>query len=297
MSEVLLKSEIPGLPCRRGKVRDVYDFGDELLVVTTDRISAFDVVLPNGIPDKGEVLTRLSTFWFDFLGISNHVITTEIDRMPEVVRPYADQLAGRSMLVSKLNMLPIECVVRGYVAGSAWAEYQKSRSVCSIPLPEGLQESSQLPQPLFTPSTKAEEGHDENISVEQAGEIVGESQIAALSERSLDVYSRAAEFARTRGIIIADTKFEWGQRPGSDELVLADEVLTPDSSRFWPADQFTPGKSQPSFDKQYVRDYLRGLDWNRTPPGPKLPEEVVAETSRLYREIYERLTGNRWTTA
>ena len=264
-------------------------------MVTTDRISAFDVVLPNGIPDKGKVLTQLSSFWFETLGVANHLLTTEVSEMPADLRPFADQLEGRTMLVEKLKMLQVECVARGYIAGSGWAEYQKQGSVCSIPLPDGLQESDQLPEPLFTPSTKATEGHDENISFEEAGKIVGSERIAELRDRTIDVYRRGADYARERGIIIADTKFEWGIKRGEAAVVLGDEVLTPDSSRFWPVADYSPGKSQSSFDKQYVRDYLKGLDWDRTPPGPELPAEVVEETSRLYREIYERLTGKKWS--
>lgn len=294
-SEVLLKSEIPDIPCRRGKVRDVYDLGDQLLVVASDRISAFDVVLPNGIPEKGKVLTRLSVFWFEKLGVSNHLLTADVNEMPAAVQPYADQLAGRSMLVTKLDMLPVECVVRGYISGSGWKDYQESGAICGISLPEGLIESDRFPEPIFTPSTKAEVGHDENISFEAVAKEVGADRAMQLRDETLDVYSRAADYARERGIILADTKLEWGVSQADGPLVLADEVLTPDSSRFWPADQYTPGKSQPSFDKQYVRDYLRGLDWDRTPPGPELPEEIVQETSRLYIEIYERLTGESWS--
>lgn len=294
-SEVLLKSEIPDIPCRRGKVRDVYDLGDQLLVVASDRISAFDVVLPNGIPEKGKVLTRLSVFWFEKLGVSNHLLTADVNEMPAAVQPYADQLAGRSMLVTKLDMLPVECVVRGYISGSGWKDYQESGAICGISLPEGLTESDRFPEPIFTPSTKAEVGHDENISFDAVAKEVGPDRAMQLRDQTLDVYSRAADYARERGIILADTKLEWGVSQADGPLVLADEVLTPDSSRFWPADQYTPGKSQPSFDKQYVRDYLRGLDWDRTPPGPELPEEIVQETSRLYIEIYERLTGESWS--
>ncbi len=293
---VVVETEIPGLECRRGKVRDVYDLGSQLLVVTTDRISAFDVVLPNGIPDKGKVLTRLSEFWFEKLGVANHLITTDVREMPDVVQPHAEQLEGRTMLVEKLEMLPVECVVRGYLVGSGWAEYQKRGSVCEIPLPSGLEESCQLDPALFTPTTKAEEGeHDEAISFAQVEATVGAERAAELRDRTLELYRTAADYARERGVIIADTKFEFGVSGGAGPIVLADEVLTPDSSRFWPADGYAPGRSQPSFDKQYVRDYLRGLDWDRNPPGPSLPAEVIAETSRLYREIYERLTGQSWS--
>ncbi|MCZ6794657.1 MAG: phosphoribosylaminoimidazolesuccinocarboxamide synthase [Planctomycetota bacterium] len=277
---ILRESSLPGLDLvRRGKVRDIYDVGDgegRYLIVASDRLSAFDVVLPGGIPEKGRVLTQLSLFWFDL---------------------HAEQLEGRIMLVEKLEILPVECIVRGYLAGSGWQEYQKSGSVCSLPLPDGLQESSELPEVIFTPSTKADEGHDEAISFEEMERIVGEERAADLRERSIRVYRQAAAYARSRGIIVADTKFEWGVRPGSGEVVLADEVLTPDSSRFWPADEYVPGRSQASFDKQYVRDYLLSTDWNRQPPAPDLPEEVVRGTSSRYREIYERLTGRDWPTS
>ncbi len=293
--QVLLKTDLPGIPLvRRGKVRDVYDLGKRFLVVTTDRISAFDVVLPNGIPDKGKVLNRLSAFWFDLLETPSHLVTTDVAAMPEAVRRFRDQLEGRVMLVDKLAMFPVECVARGYLAGSGWVEYQRDRSVCGISLPAGLKESSQLPEPIFTPATKAEEGHDENISIEEAARIIGRERADELRDRTVELYRKAAEYARERGIIIADTKFEFGTRGGRGPAVLGDEVLTPDSSRFWDAGKYAAGKSQPSLDKQYVRDYLLGLDWDRTAPGPELPAEVVEETARRYRDIYERLTGKSW---
>ncbi len=293
--EIVRESELPGLNLvRRGKVRDLYDLGDRYLIVATDRISAFDFILPGGIPEKGRVLTQLSLFWFDLLGTDHHLISADVDDLPESCAPYRDVLRGRFMIVEKLEIQPVECIVRGYLAGSGFAEYKKQGTVCGLPLPEGLVESSQLPETVYTPSTKAEQGeHDENIPFETTVEILGQARAEELREKSLAVYGKAAEWARARGIIIADTKFEWGVRPNG-ELVLADEVLTPDSSRFWPADLYVPGKSQPSFDKQYVRDWLLGSAWNRQPPVPELPDEVVAETSRKYREIYEKLTGKSW---
>jgi phosphoribosylaminoimidazole-succinocarboxamide synthase len=274
-------------------VRDLYDLGEHFLIVATDRISAFDVVLPNGIPGKGRVLTQLSLFWFEHLQVPNHVITAEVLKMPKALHPFAEQLEGRSMLVEKLEMLPVECVVRGYISGSGWADYKRSGAICGIPLPGGLRESDRLAEPTFTPSTKAESGHDENIPFAEAERLVGRERAQEVRERTLEVYKAAVEHALARGIIIADTKLEWGVRPEGGPIVLADEVLTPDSSRFWPADAYEPGKAQPSFDKQYVRDYLLTLRWDRTPPGPELPREVVEETARKYREIQERLTGRK----
>jgi phosphoribosylaminoimidazole-succinocarboxamide synthase len=293
---VVLETQIPGIKLlRRGKVRDVYDLGEHLLIVATDRLSAFDVVLPNGIPDKGKVLTRLTSFWFSVLKVPNHLITDDIRQMPRALHSHAEQLAGRAMLVEKLDMLPVECVVRGYLSGSGWADYRKTGKVCGIDLPAGLKESSRLPEPIFTPSTKAEVGHDENIPFSDVVRMIGDKRAEELREKTLEVYRRAAEYALPRGIILADTKLEWGVRPEGGPIVLADEVLTPDSSRFWPADQYAEGKAQPSFDKQYVRDYLLTLSWNRTPPGPELPAAVVEETSRKYREIHERLTARKWS--
>ncbi len=290
----VLALDLPGVPkIKRGKVREIFDLGDRLLMVATDRISAFDVVLPNGIPRKGEVLTQLSFFWFERFAelVPNHLLARADDTLPPRLQPFAEQLARRSMIVKKARPLPIECVVRGYLAGSGWKEYQRSQTVCGVRLPAGLQESAELPQPIFTPATKAETGHDENISFEQAARLIGESLASRVRDLSLQIYDAARDYARQRGIIIADTKFEFGL--DQDRLILIDEVLTPDSSRFWPADQYAPGRSQPSFDKQYVRDWLETLDWDKTPPGPALPPEVVAKTSAKYVEAYERLTGRR----
>ncbi|GMV98776.1 MAG: phosphoribosylaminoimidazolesuccinocarboxamide synthase [Phycisphaerae bacterium] len=290
--QVILRTEIPGLPVRRGKVRDVYDLGDKLLLVATDRISAFDVVMPNGIPRKGEVLTRISRFWFQKLaGIPNHLIEFIETKAPPGLEAHLDQLRGRTMLVRKTRVVPIECVVRGYLAGSGWKEYQRDGTVCGVKLPPGLRQCDRLPEPIFTPATKEESGHDLNVSFERACELAGHEVMKLARERSLNVYRQAADYARDRGVIIADTKFEWGYDGG--ELILIDEVLTPDSSRFWPADQYAPGRDQPSFDKQYVRNYLETLNWDKTPPAPTLPEDVVANTARKYLEAYERLTGER----
>jgi len=288
-TSVVRETSLPGLPVRRGKVRDIYDLGDQLLLVSTDRISAFDFILPTGIPQKGQVLTQIAAFWFDLLKEPNHLITTDVEKMdlPEGVD--REQLAGRSTLCRKTEVVPIECVVRGYLAGSGWKEYQQNGTVCGIELPEGLTESSQLPEPIFTPATKAEQGdHDENISFERMVDIVGREVAEELRSRSLDVFNRGSQYARERGIIIADTKFEFGRL--GDELILIDEVLTPDSSRFWPADQYEPGHGQPSFDKQFVRDWLLASDWDRQSPPPPLPDDVVAKTREKYIEAYERLT-------
>ena len=278
---------------RRGKVRDVYSVDDDhLLIVATDRISAFDCVLPTPIARKGEVLTALSRFWFDRLGhvVPHHLVTTEIEEMPETVRRHAESLRGRSMLVKRTEVFPVECVVRGYLVGSGWKDYKRTGEVCGHRLPEGLRESDKLPAPIFTPATKAEEGHDENISEARMSEIIGAEVTNALRDISLRLYTEASEYARTRGIIIADTKFEFG-RDKDGTIILIDEVLTPDSSRFWPADQYEPGKSQPSFDKQFVRDYLETLDWNKQPPAPPLPPEIAQATSERYLEAYRLLAG------
>ena len=292
---VVLQTELQGIPLvRRGKVRDLYDLGEHYLVVASDRISAFDVVLPNGIPDKGKVLTKLSSFWFRLLDVPHHLITDDLTRMPKVLHRFEKELHGRSMLVEKLQMFPVECVVRGYIVGSGWNDYRKTGGICGIQLPQGLRESDRLPEAIFTPSTKAEEGHDENIGFAEVEKAVGTDRAGELRQKTLEVYRAAVEHALSKGIIIADTKLEWGLRPEGGPVVLADEVLTPDSSRFWAADSYEPGKAQASLDKQYVRDYLLGLAWDRTPPGPELPEKVVAETSRRYREIYERLTGEKY---
>jgi phosphoribosylaminoimidazole-succinocarboxamide synthase len=292
--EPLLTLEIPGLPPpRRGKVREVFDLGDRLLFVATDRISAFDCVMPNGIPRKGEILTRLSHHWFDLTGswLPNHRLAAEDAPLPEALAPFANQLRGRSMIVKKAKPLAIECVVRGYLAGSGWKEYRNSQTVCGIKLPAGLQESSELPEPIFTPATKAETGHDENISFEQAEQIVTPAIASQVRELSLRLYSFARDYARKRGIIIADTKFEFGLHEG--QLLLIDEVLTPDSSRFWPAATYAAGRSQASYDKQFVRDYLETLTWDKTPPAPALPAEVVQKTQAKYIEAYELLTGRK----
>ncbi len=293
----LLATSFAGLsPLRSGKVRDLYDAGDDLLIVATDRISAFDYVLGSGIPDKGKVLTQLSAFWFNRTRdvVANHLRSVDPADFPPALGRHADVLRGRSMLVRKTTPVPIECVVRGYLAGSGWAEYRKTGTVCGIALPTGLREADRLPEPIFTPSTKAESGHDVNISEEEAGRLVGRELIATLRRLSLAVYARGAAHAETRGIIVADTKFEFGlvEEGGRTQVLLIDEVLTPDSSRFWPADQYKPGGSQPSFDKQYVRDYLEQITWNKQPPVPSLPDEVVARTREKYVEALRRLAGH-----
>jgi phosphoribosylaminoimidazole-succinocarboxamide synthase len=293
-NEPILQLDLPGVKkLRSGKVRDIFDLGDALLLVASDRISAFDVIMPNGIPRKGEVLTQISHFWFDKFAslVPNHLLAGANDPLPKNLQPFADQLARRSMIVKKAKPLAIECIVRGYLSGSGWKEYKQAQTVCGIQLPAGLTESAELPEPIFTPSTKAEAGHDENISFAQAQKIVGADLAAQARDLSLKIYRAGRDYARQRGIIIADTKFEFGLSDG--KLILIDEVMTPDSSRFWPADQYQPGRSQPSFDKQFVRDYLETLDWNKTPPGPVLPPDVVARTSAKYLEAYERLTGKR----
>lgn len=290
-NEPVLQVNIPGLrKLKSGKVREIFDLGDALLLVATDRISAFDCIMPNGIPRKGEVLTQISHFWFDQTTrlVPNHRLSSppQVSAEAEV---FLQQLAPRSMVVRKAAPLAIECVVRGYLAGSGWKEYRERQTVCGIKLPAGLTESAELPEPIFTPATKAETGHDLNISFDEAARIVGADVAEQVRALSLDIYRSAREYARKRGIIIADTKFEFGRAEG--KLILIDEVLTPDSSRFWPADQYRPGRSQPSFDKQFVRDYLETLDWNKTPPAPALPPEIVAKTQAKYLEAYERLTG------
>ena len=295
LDPVLLQTEFKDLQLHAsGKVRDVYTLDDkQLLFVATDRISAFDYILATGIPQKGRVLTQLSLFWFDFLAdiVPNHLITADVSQYPAAVQKYAEQLRGRSMLVQRAQMFPIECVVRGYISGSAWKEYKASGTVCGIKLPANLKESDQLPEPIFTPATKAETGHDENISFGRMCEIVGGESASHLRDLTLRVYTKAAAYARNRGIIIADTKFEFGLTPKG--ITLADEVLTPDSSRFWPADKYAPGRSQESYDKQYVRDYLEQIHWNKQPPAPALPSEVARQTSEKYLEAYFQLTGQR----
>jgi len=292
--EPILQLDLPGIKkIKSGKVREIFDLGDRLLLVASDRLSAFDVIMPNGIPRKGEVLTQISHFWFEKFSalVPNHLLAKADDPLPRNLQPFAAQLARRSMIVKKATPLAIECIVRGYLSGSGWKEYKKAQTVCGIRLPAGLTESAELPEPIFTPSTKAEAGHDENISFAEAQKIVGPELAKQASDLSLKIYKAGRDYARQRGIIIADTKFEFGLSDG--RLILIDEVLTPDSSRFWPADQYAPGKGQPSFDKQFVRDYLETLDWNKTPPGPVLPPEVVAKTSAKYLEAYERLTGKK----
>jgi phosphoribosylaminoimidazole-succinocarboxamide synthase len=293
LDPVLLQTDFPELELfASGKVRDVYQVGsDHLLFVATDRISAFDYVLATGIPHKGRVLTQISLFWFDFLKdvVPNHVVTADVARYPAEVQKYADHLRGRSMLVRRADMFPVECVVRGYLSGSGWKEYKATGSVCGIQLPSGLRESDELPEPIFTPATKATTGHDENISFEQMTKLVDPQDARQLRDLSLDIYRRAAAYARQKGIIIADTKFEFGRTAAG--ITIADEVLTPDSSRFWPADKYSPGMSQQSYDKQYVRDYLEEIRWNKQPPAPALPAEVARKTSDKYVEAYRRLTG------
>lgn len=289
----ILSLDLPGIPkVKSGKVREVFDLGDSLLFVATDRISAFDCVMPNGIPRKGEVLTQISHFWFDRTEswLPNHRLLKAGDPLPDRLKPFASVLEGRSMVVRKTRPLPIECVVRGYLSGSGWKEYRNSGSVCGIALPPGLQESSELPEPIFTPATKAESGHDENIPFEEAARLTGREIAEQARDLSLRLYRFARDYARQRGILIADTKFEFGLVDG--RLILIDEVLTPDSSRFWPADHYAAGRGQPSFDKQFVRDHLETLAWDKTPPAPALPPEIVAKTRDKYLEAYRLLTGS-----
>jgi phosphoribosylaminoimidazole-succinocarboxamide synthase len=287
----ILACDLPGIPkLRSGKVREVFDLGDSLLFVATDRISAFDCILPNAIPRKGEVLTQISSFWFEKLDfIENHVITTHFRQFPEKLQPFAEILDGRSMIVKKALPLPVECVARGYLAGSGWKEYQQSGTVCGQPLPPGLRQGDRLPETLFTPATKAETGHDENITWRQCRAILGDEVALQVRKATIELYEHGRAYAAERGIIVADTKFEFGMHDG--EVVLIDEVLTPDSSRFWPEAEYAPGGSPPSFDKQFVRDYLESLDWDKTPPAPALPADIIAKTSAKYVEAYERLTG------
>jgi phosphoribosylaminoimidazole-succinocarboxamide synthase len=315
-SPVILETNLSGVPlARRGKVRDVYDLGEHLLIVATDRISAFDCVLGSGIPDKGRVLTQLSAFWFGQVGdlTPHHLVSENVDDFPAVLRPFRDILRGRSMLVRKTTPLPVECVARGYLSGSGWKEYQQTGAVCAIALPAGLRESDRLPAPIFTPATKADTGHDENISEADAGHIVGRDLIGRLRDLTLEIYSRGVAHAATRGILIADTKFEFGlavarsaeagtsagqglATNGDGKLMLIDEVLTPDSSRFWPAASYEPGHGQPSFDKQFVRDYLERIKWNKQPPVPSLPDDVVLQTREKYLDAYRQLTGQELQT-
>ena len=291
---VLLESRISGV--RRfatGKVRDVYSLGDRLLIVASDRISAFDCILPDGIPGKGRVLTQMSIFWFERLRdlVTTHFLTADVDEYPAEVREYRDQLAGRSMLVRRAEMFPVECVARGYLAGSGWKEYRQHGTVCGIPLPSGLRDGDRLPEPIFTPATKAQSGHDENVSFDAVVSLIGKDAATRLRDLTLAIYKKASDYAETRGIILADTKFEFGMI--GKELVLGDEVLTPDSSRFWPKDHYRPGGPQVSYDKQFVRDYLETLDWNKQPPAPPLPADVIRKTSDKYREAYQTLTGRQ----
>jgi len=292
MNRVVMQTDLPGVKLlKRGKVRDIYDLGDQLLIVASDRISAFDVVMPNGIPDKGKILTQLSRFWFEQTAdiILNHFISTDMEDFPANIQPYREQLEGRSMLVCKAEPLPVECVVRGYLAGSGWKEYQQHGTICGVTLPPGLPEYGRLEEPIFTPATKATTGHDENITVEKMKNLIGTQLTEKIIEVSLAIYQRAHNYAETKGIIIADTKFEFGIY--DDQLILIDELLTPDSSRFWPLDDYEPGTTPPSFDKQYLRDYLTEIGWDKSPPAPQLPETVVKQTRTKYLEALKRLTG------
>ena len=295
-TQPLLNTNIPQLKLRnRGKVRDIYEINELLLIVATDRISAFDVVLPNGIPYKGKVLTGLSEFWFKYTSdiIENHLITTRIEQMNnKIIAQHKDILQGRSMLVKKVDVLPVECVVRGYLAGSGWKEYQSAQSICGIKLPQGLKESEKLPEPIFTPATKATTGHDENISFTKVVNMIGKKLAEELKEKSMKVYLKASEYARSRGIIICDTKFEWGITK-ENKTILIDEALTPDSSRFWPLEGYKPGRPQPSYDKQFIRDYLESIHWDKKPPAPQLPPDIIQKTSEKYLNAYEALTGKR----
>jgi phosphoribosylaminoimidazole-succinocarboxamide synthase len=292
-STALLTTSFGNYPKRTGKVRDIYELPDQLLIVATDRVSAYDVVMPNGIPDRGRVLTQISLFWFDLLKdvVRNHVISGAMKDLPEDLR--SEEIDGRFTLCRKADVVPIECVVRGYLAGSGWKEYKKQGTVCGIKLPKGLKKCDKLPEPIFTPATKAETGHDENISFEQACEIAGKETMETLRDTAIELYSRGRDFAAEKGILLADTKFEFGRDEGG-HLMLIDEVLTPDSSRFWPADTYKPGKDQPSFDKQFVRDYLDQIEFDRTPPGPVLPAEIVQKTRAKYIDAYKRLTGQKF---
>ena len=286
----LLETEIPGLPVHHGKVRDIYDLGDSLLFVATDRISAFDCVMPNGIPDKGRVLTSMSLFWFDYISWApNHLLCSDVSDFPKILKPYEKDLAGRSMIVRKTKTIPLECIVRGYLTGSGWKEYQKSGSVGGYKLRSGYRQAEKLDKALFTPSTKAEEGHDENVTFEEAQEIIGEEKAQNLADFSLRIYKDATRHAEKCGIILADTKFEFGEVDG--EIILIDEVLTPDSSRFWPKDEYVVGSNPPSLDKQFVRDYLESLDWDKTPPAPALPDEVVFKTREKYLNALKAISG------
>lgn len=298
MANVILQTEIPDVDVKHGKVRDIYDTGDSLIFVASDRISAFDVIMTTGISYKGQILTQISKFWFDFLAdtVENHLISDDVKDFPSPFCCYKEQLAGRSMMVKKTKVLPVECVVRGYLAGSGWKEYQKSQTVCGAPLPAGLTQCAKLPEPIFTPSTKAEQGlHDENISVEQCVEIIGKEKADYVAQKSLEIFKKASEYAETKGIILADTKFEWGVI--DDKIILIDEVLTPDSSRFWPADKYEPGRDQESYDKQFVRNYLEEISFDKSGSGVAIPEDISDKTTAKYIEAYEKLTGNQFTPA
>lgn len=292
MANIVLQTNIPGIEARHGKVRDIYDLGDKLLIVASDRLSAFDVIMKTGIDNKGAVLTKISRFWFDFLKdtVDNHLISDDVTQFPEPFCNHPDQLADRSMLIKKTQVLPVECIVRGYITGSGWKEYQKQGTVCGIKLPEGLKQCQKLPEAIFTPSTKAEIGeHDENISYEQCVEIIGEEKANYIKDKSLEIFNKASEYAESKGIILADTKFEWGQVDG--KIILIDEVLTPDSSRFWPADKYQAGRDQESYDKQFVRNYLEEIKFDKSGPGVELPKDIVEKTTAKYIEAYETLTG------
>ena len=293
--QALLKTEVKEFPVSHGKVREIYDLGQNLLIVATDRISAYDVVMPNGIPDKGKILTQMSLFWFEFFAgkVKHHLVSADLGDFPKPFRSQPQVFAGRSMLVRKAEVLPIECVVRGYLAGSGWKDYQASGKICGIQLPAGLTECAKLEEPIFTPATKATDGHDENISFERMVEAVGIDVSEELRDRTLSLYNRGVAHAASKGIIIADTKFEWGRI--GDEIILIDELLTPDSSRFWPGDQYQPGRNQPSFDKQFVREWLEATTWDKNSPPPDLPDDIIAKTRAKYVEAYERLTGETFT--
>jgi len=295
-NQAVLKTEFAGQTPKRGKVRDIYDLGDKLLIVATDRISAFDVIMANGITDKGKLLTQLSLFWFDWLGdsVQNHLISAEVKDFGAPFSEQPEQLEQRSMLVKKADVLPVECVVRGYLAGSGWKEYQESKTVCGHNLSEGYQQCDKLSEPIFTPATKAEQGeHDENISFSRAADIIGKEAANYVRDKSIEIYLKAADYAGKRDIILADTKFEWG-KIDNGEIILVDEVLTPDSSRFWPADKYEPGRDQESYDKQFVRNYLESIKFNKRPPGPVLPPEVIAGTRQRYLEAFEKLSGRKF---
>jgi phosphoribosylaminoimidazole-succinocarboxamide synthase len=292
MGQVLLDIDLPGIkPFKKGKVRNVFDLGDSLLLVASDRLSAFDSVMPNGIPDKGAVLTQISLFWFDFSRniIKNHIIEADVDKYPKELLPFKDKLAKRSVIGKKAELIPVECVVRGYLSGSGWKDYQKTQTICGINLPAGLTESAKLPEPIFTPTTKAEQGHDLNITFDQVVDLVWLKTAQTLKDKTIELYKACADYADTKGIIIADTKFEFGYYNG--EIIIIDEMLTPDSSRFWPKDLYKVGRSQPSYDKQFVRDYLESIKWDKEPPAPSLPPEVVEKTREKYLEAFYKLTG------